>query len=64
MASVQSETPAQAAFLAASERVDKVGFNSISVVCSDGETRTTVKLEPKIWYQVAEVSDPIPIDAA
>lgn len=59
-----ADTAAQAAFFVASASVETIGFRSVELAVTDGETRTNVKLEPKIWYQVAEVSDPIPIAVA
>lgn len=60
----EAETPGQAGFLAASARVDQIGNRVVELVVTDGESRTTVRLEPKVWYQVAEVSESVPIAAA
>jgi len=57
---VESESHGQAAFVAASERVESIGYRSATLLVFDGEELRSVEIEARTWYAVKDVSDPIP----
>lgn len=54
---VDAYTHGQAAFLAANER--KIGHRGATLAVFDGKERRMVTLEPRTWYAVVGVSEPL-----